>query len=237
MTTPSAMPGAARPYPQPPYGQPPQPPYGQLPDPAAGPYPQPPYGQPPQPPYGQLPDPAAGPYPQPPYGQPPQPPKKRRTWLIVLLVILPVMLIGLVSCGALIGTASKAINEDTTAASQSQPAEDERNSTPIPSAERDVDPYAKLRGEPGFVSRAHFGKRWPLTVEAGVVSCEPLGAKTHLGSVTFMDPDGKRYAVNGTATAHHPELPEIDEIWAPNPANPGARIDMSPVIYRGLELC
>jgi len=41
------------------------------------------------------------------YGQPPQPPKKRRTGLIVLLVTLPVMLIGLVSCGALIATAGK----------------------------------------------------------------------------------------------------------------------------------
>ena len=72
-----------------------------------GPYPQPPYGQPPQP--------ATGPYPQPPYGQPPQPPKKRRTGLIVLLVILAVMLIGIVGCAALIGPAGKAITEGTTA--------------------------------------------------------------------------------------------------------------------------
>ena len=49
-------------------------------------------------------------------------------------------------------------------------------------------------------------------------------AKTRLGSVIFMDPEGKRYAVNGTATAHHPELPEIDEIWAPDPTNPGAKL-------------
>ena len=181
---------------------------------------------------------------QPPYSQPPQPPKKRRIWLIVLLVILPVILIGLVSCGALIATA--ALNEGTTAASQSQPAEDERNATPVPSAEqrtpvpsaeREPDPYAKLRGEPGFLSRADFGKQWPLTVEAGVVSCEPLGANTRLGSVIFMDPEGKRYAVNGTAIAHYPGLPVIDHIWAPDPKVPGLKIDISPVIDRGLELC
>jgi Protein of unknown function (DUF2511) len=123
-------------------------------------------------------------------------PKKRRTGLIALLVILVVMLIGLVSCGALIGTAGKAITEGTTGASQSQQAEDDRNSTPVPSAKRDEDPYVKLRGEPGFLSRADFGKRWPLTVEAGVVSCEQH-------SVIFMDPEGKRYAVNGTAMAHY----------------------------------
>jgi hypothetical protein len=197
----------------------------------------------PGPPRPHLPGPP-GPYMQLPYGQPPQPPKKRRMWLIVLLVILPAMLIGLVSCGAVIGTVSKAINEGTTAASQSKPAEDQRNSTPvpsgeqrtpIPSAKRDEDPYAKLRGEPGFLSRADFGKRWPLTVEAGVVSCEPHSGG--LGSVIFMDPEGKRYAVNGTAMAHYPQLPEIDRIWAPNPANPGARIDISPVLDRGRELC
>jgi hypothetical protein len=104
---------------------------------------------------------APGPYLQPPYGQPPEPPKKRRTWLIVLLVTLPVMLIGLVSCGALIGAAGKAITEGTTGASQSQQAGDDRNPTPVPSAKRDEDPYAKLRGKPGFLSRADFGKRWP----------------------------------------------------------------------------
>ena len=65
--------------------------------------------------------PSTGPYPQPPYGQPPQPPKKR-TGLIVLLVILAVMLIGIVGCAALIGTAGKAITEGTTGAcSHSKP--------------------------------------------------------------------------------------------------------------------
>jgi hypothetical protein len=153
----------------------------------------------------------------------------------VLLVTLPVMLIGLVSCGALIGAAGKAITEGTTGASQSQQAGDDRNPTPVPSAKRDEDPYAKLRGEPGFLSRADFGKRWPLTVEAGVVSCERHSGG--LGSVIFTDPEGHRYAVNGTAMAHYPGLPEIDEIWAPGPTNPGARIDISPMIDRGRELC
>ena len=168
---------------------------------------------------------------QTPYGQPPQPRKKRRTVLIVLLVVLGVvMLIGFVSCGALIGRAGKAITEGTAEASQSQQAKEDRNSTPVPSRKRDEDPYAKLREEPGFLSRADFGKRWPLTVEAGVVSCEQH-------SVIFMDPEGIRYAVNGTAIAHYPKLPEIDRIWAPDPKIPGAKINISPVIDRGLELC
>ena len=124
------------------------------------------------------------------------------------------MLIGFVSCGALIGSAGKAITEGTAGASQSQQAKEDRNSTPVPSTKRDEDPYAKLREEPGFLSRADFGKRWPLTVEAGVVSCERHSGG--LGSVIFMDPEGHRYAVNGIAQGHYPKLPQID---------------------RGLELC
>ena len=93
-----------------------------------------------------------------PYAQPPRPPKKRRTGLIVLLVILAVMLIGIVGCAALIGTAGKAITEGTAGASQSQQAEDDKNSTPVPAAKRHEDPYAKLRGEPGFLNRADFGE-------------------------------------------------------------------------------
>jgi flagellar basal body-associated protein FliL len=70
---------------------------------------------------------AVGPWPQTLYGRPPQPPKKRRTGLIVLLVILAVMPIWLVSCGALIVTASS--TEETTWASQSPQAENDKNST------------------------------------------------------------------------------------------------------------
>ena len=77
----------------------------------------------------------------------------------------------------------------------------------------------------------HFGKHWPLTVEAGVVSCEPPY------SVIFMDPEGTRYAVNGQAMTSYPELPRIDRIWAPDPEDPVLKIDISPVLDRGLELC
>lgn len=50
----------------------------------------------------------------------------------MLVILGVVMLIGLVSCGALIGAAGKAITEGTTGASQSQQAEDDRNPTPVP---------------------------------------------------------------------------------------------------------
>src|SRR4051794_30369605 len=57
--------------------------------------------------------------------------QKRRTWLVVLVIILAFILIGIVSCATLIGTADKAINEGVTKASpetsKSQQAKDDRH--------------------------------------------------------------------------------------------------------------
>ena len=71
---------------------------------------------------------------------PPQPPRKRRTWLIALLAILAVMLIGVVGCGALIGTAGKAVTEVSARPSRlPQQAEEDRN------APREVTPGKATR--------------------------------------------------------------------------------------------
>jgi hypothetical protein len=103
--------------------------------------------------------------------------------------------------------------------------------------------FEQLRGRlagpvprpPGFISRDDLGEQWPLTVDAGVLSCESHGGGVH--SVFFTDPEGKRYALNGKAEGHHPELPLIDQIWAPNPKVPELKINIGPLIDRGLELC
>jgi hypothetical protein len=64
--------------------------------------------------------------------------QKRRTWLVVLVIMLAYMLIGIVTYVALIGTAGKAIDAGIRNASiepaQSQQTEDDRN------ASRDVTP-------------------------------------------------------------------------------------------------
>jgi hypothetical protein len=118
------------------------------------------------------------------------------------------------------GTAGMAITGDTTPRVES-PA-------PAPSVK---DPYAELREEPGFISRDDLGEQWPLTVDAGVLSCESHGGGVH--SVFFTDPEGKRYALNGIAEGHHPELPPIDQILAPNPKVPELKINIGPLIDRG----
>lgn len=85
------------------------------------------------------------------------------------------------------------------------------------------------------VSKADVPKgAWPLTVDKGTVNCEGTEGA---GVVTFEAPDGTVYAVNGTAKTQQPDLPEIEEIWRKDPDVPGARINLSPVIDKGLELC
>jgi len=84
------------------------------------------------------------------------------------------------------------------------------------------------------VSQAEFGKDWPLTVDRGVLSCDGSG-------VIFTTPDGDEYGVNGTAKGlGHPA---IDPIWKEDHSydlpgdGPPLRVDISPLIDRGLELC
>jgi hypothetical protein len=75
----------------------------------------------------------SGPFAPEPFLKNPLPPseQKRRTWLVVLVIILAFALIGIVSWVTLIGTADKAINEGITEASaetsKSQQAKDDRN--------------------------------------------------------------------------------------------------------------
>ena len=51
---------------------------------------------------------------------------------------------------------------------------------------------------------------WPLTVSGCVERCE---GRSGAGSVIFRSPDGTGYAVNGTAKALKPELPDIEAVW------------------------
>lgn len=80
------------------------------------------------------------------------------------------------------------------------------------------------------VSAAQFGSDWPLTVDEGHLNCEGASA------VTFTDPDGTTYAVNGTAQ-ETADYPEIDAIWADSNDNFAPKKTIAPLINRGLDLC
>ncbi|WP_420714692.1 DUF2511 domain-containing protein [Mycobacterium sp. Aquia_213] len=74
---------------------------------------------------------------------------------------------------------------------------------------------------------------WPLTVGEGTLACEKLGA--HLRRVTFTT-GGAIYRVNGTAKAAH-KYAHLDQIWRDNPDIPGTKINIGPLLDRGLALC
>ena len=101
-----------------------------------------------------------------------------------------------------------------------------------------VDVPKAVAGDPGLMVSTDYGAEWPLTVPYAVVHCENITAgNLNLQVITVDTPDGTTYAVNGTAM-DHTELPELEPIWAPDPQFPkDAKINISPVIDRGLALC
>ncbi len=81
------------------------------------------------------------------------------------------------------------------------------------------------------VSRAQMKADWPFTVDAGTLKCS--------GGMVTLAVGKKTYAVNGTAKTKGRAIGWIDvaEIWQNNPAIPGSKLSISPVISKGLELC
>lgn len=92
-------------------------------------------------------------------------------------------------------------------------------------------PTAALADGSGRMAKASYGKRWPLTVTSGTVHCSNI-------AITFTA-GGTTYAVNGIALSRFPHMPQIARIWKRDPNNllPNARIDLGPIIDRGLKLC
>jgi hypothetical protein len=82
-----------------------------------------------------------------------------------------------------------------------------------------------------MVSRETRKDEWPLTVSSGELGCER-------NAVTFRA-NGITYAINGPAMARGKYLGwrDIREIWKDNPAIPGTKINIGPMIEKGLLLC
>ena len=87
--------------------------------------------------------------------------------------------------------------------------------------------------ELGVLTREDFGDAWPLTVPFVLVVSRPVQVPGRsLTAATFITPDGVRYAVNGSATAHTPfrVLEPTDPVWANHPYIAGLKKDISPII-------
>lgn len=79
------------------------------------------------------------------------------------------------------------------------------------------------------VTQDQYGDAWPLTVDEGVLRCDPVD------QVIFTGPDGNEWQVNGAAASAGYD--DIEPIWADNPSIDGAKVNISPLIDDGLELC
>lgn len=97
---------------------------------------------------------------------------------------------------------------------------------------------AALRKQPPLpITEQQYGDKWPFTVSQGTLECIPPGI------ITFHV-NKKTYAVNGLASSRG--YTEIDKIWRddPNkkispdqPSSLMTKVDLGPLIERGLELC
>lgn len=65
---------------------------------------------------------------------------------------------------------------------------------------------------PQKVDAKTYGKDWPLSVDSGIVKCEIADKASY---VTFEAPDGRQYALNGSAESEK-KLPNIDELVTPD---------------------
>jgi hypothetical protein len=129
----------------------------------------------------------------------------------VVLIVLTVIALSSAACFvAVIYEVSRIPSSQrlkSASTTQAQPASQPRAQSKATTAAANETRSAPRFHETGYVSRAEFGDKWPLTVEEGVLRCDPRGA---LGAVLF-ETGGRRYAVNGTAKSlgHRP----IDPIW------------------------
>lgn len=72
-----------------------------------------------------------------------------------------------------------------------------------------------------------FGDDWPFTTDTGLLICR----NRHM---ILFGTKGKVYALNGIAAGRYPQ---VHPIWRDNPALPGTKINVGPLIDRAQKLC
>jgi len=81
------------------------------------------------------------------------------------------------------------------------------------------------------IRKSTFGDAWPFTVDKGVLACIPHGQQT---LEIIFHANGITYAVNGTARSRRdnglPVYADLAGIWADDPAIPGAKKKIGPLI-------
>jgi hypothetical protein len=129
---------------------------------------------------------------------------------------------------------SKVSSESTTAAVTTTPTTGSTTAavTTTPSTESTT--TAVTTTPPGYISEATWTEgEWPFTVSEGVLLCTNAGSLPW--QVTFTA-NGVTYAANVTALLAH-QYADMTVIMRDSPTIPGTKINLRPVIQRGLALC
>lgn len=95
-------------------------------------------------------------------------------------------------------------------------------------------PLATHAAGPQLISAEDLGDAWPFTTDEMHLQCLPGAA------VVVSDAEtGVMYPLNGTAKAKAGALAlePIDKVWRDNPAIPGTKVSVGPLIEQGLQLC
>lgn len=103
-----------------------------------------------------------------------------------------------------------------------------RTATPAPTRA----PLPTVAPDAVRLTRAELGNTWPLTVDEATVTC--------IGGVWIvLFADGQVYAVNGLARAEAVARGwgDVAAIHADDPANPGLKRSLAPILEAGLALC
>ena len=87
--------------------------------------------------------------------------------------------------------------------------------------------------DPGRVTAADFGDRWPLTVDTAVLACE---GSLQVPSLYLTIPSGQRYALNGVAMSRL-KIPGTMDIQKPNPEIPGVKMSTDELSKWARLLC
>lgn len=77
------------------------------------------------------------------------------------------------------------------------------------------------------ITQGQFGDAWPFTTSNGILKCENK-------AITFRT-NTRTYGINGTAQGRG--FPGPEAVWKVDPSVPGKRMDIGPILDKGLSLC
>ena len=89
------------------------------------------------------------------------------------------------------------------------------------------------------ISAQDLGTAWPLMIASGTLACRSDFSAPMTQLLTITDQAGNTYPLNGAASSRARQRGwfALESIWKANPAIPGTKIPITPLIQRAQALC